>query len=152
MIEAGTLLILAEWRRAAYQMVPAVLQAYIPTRVPGTYVLLRGAEPIYVGRSDTCTLRCLCTHEHASKATHVTWEPSTSRQHAFWHEAAGFHALSPSAQLLSRYHPAKPAGYAKDCPFCGAGVDRALRTALNKRSAISAVAADQKAAATKTCD
>lgn len=144
MINAATTLRLAEWRRAAYRMDPAVLRACIPLYVPGTYVLLRGTEPIYVGRSDTCTLRRLCRHEHATDATHVTWEPSVSPEHAFRLEAAAFHTLCASAQLLNQRHPAKPAGYDKDCPFCGAGVDRALSIALSKRSAVSAVAADQE--------
>jgi hypothetical protein len=143
-IDAATTLTLVEWRRVAYRMDPAVLRACIPAGVPGTYVLLHGANPIYVGRSDTCTLRRLCTHEHATNATHVTWEPSTSPQRAFWLEAAAFHTLCSSAQLLNQRHPAKPTGYSKDCPFCGAGVDRALGIALSKRSAISAVAVDRE--------
>jgi hypothetical protein len=142
-INVATTLKLVEWRRAAYRMDPAVLRACIPVDVPGTYVLLRGTDPVYVGRSDTCTLRRLCTHEHAMSATHVTWEPSISRERAFWLEAAMFHTLYPTAQLLNQRHPAKPAGYDKNCPFCGAGVDRALSIALGKRSAISAVVADQ---------
>jgi len=151
-IDAATTLTFAEWRRAAYQMDSVVLLACIPASIPGTYVLLRGADPICVGRSDRCTLRRLCTHEHAANATHVTWKPSTSPQKAFWLEAAAFYTLCSSAQLLNQRHPAKPTRYDKDCPFCGAGVARALGIALSKRSAISAVAVDREAAAAKTCD
>jgi hypothetical protein len=127
---AATVLRLVQWRRASYRMEPAVLRAFIPAQVPGTYLLMRGAEPVYVGRSDTCILRRLCTHEHATDATHVVWEPSSSPERAFRLEAAMFHTLGPTARLLNRRHPAKPAGYTQHCPFCGIGEDRALDFAL----------------------
>lgn len=132
-----------EWRRAAYRMEPTVLRAFIPPSVPGTYVLLHEREPVYVGRSDTCVLHRLCAHEHAREATHVTWEPCRTPERAFRLESALFHALAPPGRLINQLHPAKPAGYDKDCPFCGTGVDRALSFALRQRSAIRAVAVDR---------
>lgn len=141
-MDADTILDATEWRRAAYRMEPTVLRALIPSGVPGTYVLLRDNEPVYVGRSDTCVLRRLCTHEHALDATHVTWEPSSTPERAFYLEAALFHTLMPKGRLINQLHPAKPAGYDKNCPFCGTGVDRALSFALRQRSAICAVVVD----------
>lgn len=117
-------------RRTGYLTEPKLLRAVLPSRVIGTYLLLKSSKPIYVGRSDSCLLTRLCNHELLDQATHVVWEPCESAKKAFCLEASWYHCYAKHGMLLNQIHPAKPAGYEKNCPFCGKRDREALKFAL----------------------
>jgi hypothetical protein len=127
---AATLLAERPPARMAFQLKPATIKALVPGRVPGTYLLLAGSKPIYVGRSDTCLRTRLARHNHLSKASHVLWEPASTSATAFALEAFWFHKHSDS--LLNKVHPASPRGQRMKCPFCSCSTEQALRHALRR--------------------
>lgn len=134
---AATLLAEPPPARMAFQLKPTTIRALVPRRIPGTYLLLAGSRPIYVGRSDTCLRTRLASHNHLNKASHVLWEPAPTPAAAFALEAFWFHKHSDS--LLNKAHPASPKGQRMKCPFCSCSSEKALRHAL-RRPLISAQA------------
>ncbi|MEX5268882.1 GIY-YIG nuclease family protein [Kocuria sabuli] len=101
--------------RLAFRFTPATVRALVPARICGTYLLLDGENPVYVGRSDACLRTRLASHNHRSSATHVLWEPARSPKNAYLLEAHWFHQHDLQ---LNQIHPASPAGQSLSCPFC----------------------------------
>lgn len=114
--------------RMAFRLRPATIRAMLPRRVPGTYLLLAGTTPVYVGRSDVCLRTRLSRHNHLSKASHVLWEPARTPGEAFALEAFWFHRHHKS--LINKAHPAPPRGSRMPCPFCTGMTGQALRRSL----------------------
>lgn len=104
--------------RLAIPMDPALIRAFIPVGTVGTYLLLQGERPIYVGRSDRCLRTRLVSHELASEASHVTFSPCRTAHHAFSIEADWYHRLADVEGARNAIHPARPAGSRASCPFC----------------------------------
>jgi len=50
---------------------------------------------------------------------------------AFQRESACFYVLSSEATMLNKFHPARPAGFTIDCPYCSPGDIAALSHALS---------------------
>lgn len=129
-----------EERRMAFCVRAALNGALIPHGQIGTYLLLHGEKPLYVGRSDHCVLRRLRNHEWVPQATHIVWEPCSNARKAFHQEAALYHVLAVKGNLRNRIHPARPDGLHEQCPFCTEGDNLALQTALRRnvdRNAVS---------------
>jgi len=105
-------------RRFGFIAVPQWLRATIPSQAVGVYMLLRDEKPFYVGRSDHCLVSRLCDHERLLDASHVVWEVCSSAEQAFRLESAWFHILSTDGSIENVIHPARPAGYLRQCPFC----------------------------------
>lgn len=101
--------------RLAFRFTPTTVRALVPAGVPGTYLLLKGHVPVYVGRSDTCLRTRLTTHNHLDLATHVLWESAKDAWQAFDLEAWWWHSRRPIMNII---HPATPAGATRPCPFC----------------------------------
>lgn len=101
--------------RLAFRLTPPTVRALVPSGTPGTYLLLRGDVPLYVGRSDTCLQSRLVNHNHLSAATHVLWEPAREAWTAFCLEAWWWHRHKNT--LINKIHPARPIGRGP-CPFC----------------------------------
>ena len=117
-------------QRFGYALHPIFLRTVIPTGVIGTYLLLNNGNPIYVGRSDTCILTRLLSHEHLSSATHVVWEPCKTKVHAFALESAWYHDPYISDRLINKIHPARPMDFDFECPFCNKNDAEALKRSL----------------------
>lgn len=117
-------------RQLAILATPSVIRALIPNALKGVYMLLRDGVTLYVGRSDSCVQRRLVRHELLAEASYVAWEPCKSSAHSFLLEAAWFHRLHGSPRLRNLIHPAKPAGLAIECPFCGERDSQALAEML----------------------
>lgn len=115
-------------KRMAFRFSPPTIRALVPARSCGTYLLLDGASPVYVGRSDVCLRTRLATHNHRLHATHVLWEIAQTPTGAFLLEAYWFHH---HALQLNQIHPARPAGSLDICPFCDPCVDKAIQNAFN---------------------
>ena len=101
----------------------------VPPGVTGVYLFIQNSVPIYVGRSDYCLQSRLVCHELLAVASHVVWEPCLSSPVAYHLEAFWFHKLRESAGFLNQIHPACPANYDGECPFCAIG-DQTVRTVL----------------------
>jgi hypothetical protein len=119
--------------RLAFRADRRTLARLIPPHTIGTYLLLRGGSPIYIGRSDCCLRSRLVSHERLGSAEHVVWEIYTSAMAAFYSEAAWFHRLVTSKYCLNQIHPAAPLGGAATCPLCEPGAAEALEHALRRR-------------------
>lgn len=117
--------------RLAIPMDPAFVRACIPAGTVGTYLLLQGERPIYVGRSDHCLRTRLVGHELAGEVSHVSFSPCRTPQHAFSVEADWYHRLSDVGGARNAIHPARPAGSRMLCPFC-VNDDRAIDYALGR--------------------
>lgn len=120
----------ASVRRLAFRFIPTVINALLPERSIGVYMLLQGDTPVYVGRSDHCLRQRLSRHNHLRAATHVTWEFTPTVQHAYVLEAHLFHRHHN--QLINKIHPALPTNSAINCPFCAPNTDKALARAINR--------------------
>lgn len=143
----------AEPRQFGFVATASVVRAFVPASSAGVYMLLRDAQPFYVGRSDHCVQTRLCTHELLPQASHFNWEPCGGAVKAFQLESACFHALASSSNLMNRIHPARPRGWERVCPFCGTGDELAFAHALRGSTSNSAaymVTADPRAAVAKT--
>jgi hypothetical protein len=105
------------------------LRVLLPSGAIGTYLLLRGGDVIYVGRSDHCLLARLTGHGLLAEATHVCWDLCRSPEHAFHMEAYWYDRLKAGGSLLNLVHPARPAGDARLCPFCALDSQK-IRAAL----------------------
>ncbi len=103
--------------RLAFRMTPRTIRALIPVATPGTYLLLSGRVPVYVGRSDRCLQTRLAAHNHLHTVSHVVWEPARDQWAAFCLEAWWWHQHKDS--LINKIHPAVPNGRGP-CPFCDA--------------------------------
>ena len=117
-------------RRFAFAMRPRLLRSIMPESAVGTYVLLNEHTPIYVGRSDSCVLTRLCSHELAGECTHVVWEPCQSALRAYLLEAEWYHQFLITFALRNKIHPARPWGHEEACPFCNPGDESGLKHAL----------------------
>ncbi|VEG40466.1 Uncharacterised protein [Mycolicibacterium flavescens] len=117
--------------RLAFQLNPRTVRSLIPAGTPGTYLLLQGERPVYVGRSDRCLRARLATHNHLHHATHVTWETARDAWGAFLLEAWWWHQHSDT--LINKIHPAAPTGQGP-CPFCEPRTDSGLANALPYQS------------------
>lgn len=106
-------------RRVAVPFAPAWIQALVPPRVSGAYLLLTAHAPIYIGRSDVCLRSRLLSHELLDKSSHVIWEPCEPRI-GFELESFWFHKLRRTTGVLNRFHPAPPRGQTISCPYCNA--------------------------------
>lgn len=146
-------LLFDEARQLAFVATPAVVRAFLPTKKPGVYMLLRMGVPFYVGRSDNCIRTRLARHPLLPNATHVAWHTCRSALQAYRLESAWFHRLRRCAELHNQIHPAQPAGESNSCPFCSTGDCQAwmqlMRPSLHT-SAAPTVAVDLMAAAAKT--
>lgn len=120
--------------RLAIPMDPALIRAFIPVGTVGTYLLLQGEQPIYVGRSDHCLRTRLVNHELASEASHVTFSPCRTAHDAFSIEADWYHRLADMEGARNAIHPARPAGSRVPCPSCGGGDLAAIHYALGRAS------------------
>lgn len=120
-----------EIRRSGFRFEPTVLRAVIPPAAVGTYCLLVGERPIYIGRSDRCVQARLCRHDLAGKATHFMWEPAQSPWHAFCHESYWWHRLEEFPGLTNLIHPGRPTESDRGCPFCGQADAEALELLLD---------------------
>lgn len=125
-----SVLVMDSPRRFGYIANPARLRVTIPAQAVGVYMLLKSSAPFYVGRSDHCLLTRLCGHELLAEATHVVWEPCITVEQAFHMESAWFHILGAVSALSNQIHPARPADYYRNCPFCDTRDIVALEYAL----------------------
>lgn len=118
--------------RVAFPFTPATIRLHIPRNVIGSYLLLDYGCPVYIGRSDSCLRRRLGAHPLLGAVTHVAWEAASSPERAFLIEAFWFHELRSDDRVLNLAHPARPAGSARNCPYCssGQGERKALLWAL----------------------
>lgn len=91
----------------------------LPAGLPGVYLLLLGARPRYVGRSDTCLAGRLAAHRDRDDVTHVAWSVCAGPTQAFRAECYWYHRMAGAPGLLNRMHPAAPRGLHLGCPFCG---------------------------------
>lgn len=125
-------LLVGRRQRVAFRFDAAIVRQHLPAGVVGSYLLLDGRVPVYVGRSDSCLRRRLKNHPLLGRASHVTWEPTSSLGRAFMLEAFWFHELHGEPSLLNIAHPARPAGSTWRCPYCpSTATERhALRRAL----------------------
>jgi hypothetical protein len=96
----------------------AWIRSMIPEKVVGAYVLLRDGQPFYVGRSDSCLLSRLVRHELLGHASHLTWEICRDPVRAFFCEAFLYDSSRELSGFLNCVHPARPARYQGNCPFC----------------------------------
>ena len=129
---------LASFGRTAVPAQPAWIRSMLPTGVVGAYVLLKGPDPFYVGRSDSCLAGRLLRHEHLTATTHVFWEVCRDPIRAYHCEAYWYDYARASRTLLNRVHPARPAGHTDPCPFCSidSGAMQTLMANLPKRFAM----------------
>jgi hypothetical protein len=108
--------------RLALRFRPRIVQAVVPARAIGAYLLLLGEHPLYIGRSDRCVRTRLCDHPLLWVATHFVWEPCRDAVAAFLLESLWFHRLAGEPGGLNIVHPSTPAGSGMSCPFCMKGV------------------------------
>jgi hypothetical protein len=103
-------------RRRRYRLQPWLVRALIPPGAVGTYVLYRGEEPVYVGRSDRNLQQRLLQHAAYCRGEYfgydVHWHPLA----AFEVECSLYHALRLSLENV--LHPDHPDYLEADCPFC----------------------------------
>jgi hypothetical protein len=115
----------------AFRFAPVVVRAFVPPDHIGTYLLMRGEEAIYVGRSDHCVRRRLLGHPLMEDATHFLWQPARSAFSAFSLESHWFHRLVNSAgHYMNDIHPARPLQATRSCPWCNPAEPVALRRAV----------------------
>lgn len=107
-----------------------VIRATVPAQCPGAYCLFRGADPVYVGRSDHCVRTRLSVHPLLGFASHFTWTPTSTPWTAFLNESAWWHALNFKPEVRNQIHPARPVGITRTCPFCNVGDGPALAHAI----------------------
>jgi hypothetical protein len=111
----------------AYLIDQPILAAKIPPRSRGAYVLGKyvGGEfsPLYVGRSDSCLLTRILTHNYRNLATHVAWRIRSSQRDAFHQECALYHTYEEEPWFLNKVHPASPKGSGLICPFCSYSIE-----------------------------
>lgn len=119
-------------KRLAFRLRPSTIRALVPQNTCGTYLLLRGEIPIYVGRSDACLRTRLACHNHRLRATHVLWEIARTPRCAYMLEAYWFHHHDLE---LNQIHPASPAGQSIICPFCDPDLMKAVQNALTPNNA-----------------
>jgi hypothetical protein len=106
---------------------PTWVRAMIPERVMGTYMLLKGGQPVYVGRSDHCLRDRLAGHELLGRASHFAWEACPSPLRAFLLESFWYDKLRDAPGFLNDIHPAQPAGNSYPCPYCALTPDKVSR-------------------------
>lgn len=114
---------------------PNWIRSLIGNGVIGAYLLLRDGRPLYAGRSDSCLATRLVQHELLSQASHLFWEVCRDPVRAFHCEAFLFDSSHGLPGFLNRVHPARPAGYEGDCPFCSINVAD-VRQLLARRRAL----------------
>ena len=103
--------------RMAWALTPRSIRIAVPARSLGSYLLLRGTQPIYVGRSDSCVRARLLAHASVGLATHFLWEPCSSPSMAFLVESIWFHRME--GHTLNVIHPARPVSQTTlRCPIC----------------------------------
>ena len=113
--------------RMAWALTPHSIRLAVPARSLGSYLLLRGTQPIYIGRSDCCVRTRLLAHAAVGLATHFLWEPCSSPTMAFLIESVWFHRLA--GRTLNIIHPARPVSQTDlRCPIC----DEAFATAVTR--------------------
>jgi hypothetical protein len=87
----------------AYLFDALILRSLIPRNTIGVYVLgnyYHGRfDPLYVGRSDTCLLTRLLSHNHRGRATHVVWRVTRSQRQAYYQECCLYHTYEQDAFL-----------------------------------------------------
>jgi hypothetical protein len=91
-------------------------RALIPESRIGSYVLIDGDKPVYVGRSDTCLRRRLLQHANRQRAEYFAYNIHHTRIQAYTMECALYHALIPEIRNL--IHPDSPDQTAVRCSFC----------------------------------
>ena len=105
----------------AYLLKTEILRELLPSGKIGVYILgnyrMGKFIPIYVGRSDSCLLRRLMTHNHREKATHVVWRFTTNLRQAFYQECCLYHTYEDEG-FLNHVHPASPKNSGLICPIC----------------------------------
>jgi hypothetical protein len=94
------------------------IRPFMPPGVAGAYLLLKGDQPLYVGRSDTCLRTRLLGHEHLGAASHLVWARCDTARQAYHLESYWYDRLQAHGGLLNRVHPARPAETDEVCPFC----------------------------------
>ncbi len=110
---------------------PQWIRAMVPEGVVGAYLLLKGERPFYVGRSDNCLANRLCGHELLDEASHVVWEVCRDPVRAFHCEAFWYDRSRGTPSLRNRVHPARPAGFDGECPFCSISAE-SIRAAIKR--------------------
>jgi len=112
----------------AFRLEPRTVRMLVPPGTCGTYMMFdEESNSLYVGRSDTCLRRRLESHPLIGIAAYVMWWPAESPVSAFHLEAYWYHRYA--FKLLNKVHPAKPVGFAGECPFCMADLESALEHA-----------------------
>lgn len=101
---------------------PAWIRSMIPDGVLAAYLLLKDCRPFYVGRSGSCLASRLVRHELLGQASHLLWEVCRDPLRAFHCEAFLYDSSRGLPGFLNRVHPARPAGYQGDRPFCSISV------------------------------
>jgi hypothetical protein len=133
MMSPRVLLVEDQITRLGFLAKPSTMRALIPESVVGTYLLLNGSQPVYVGRSDTCLRTRLSKHPLLDVASHVVWEPFQTPRQAYLTECAWYHELIDRGVAINQIHPAVPAYSLYVCPFCVDGDDTALDYCMSRR-------------------
>ncbi|XVV02474.1 hypothetical protein ACQPW3_34725 [Actinosynnema sp. CA-248983] len=112
-----------------------MVRMLVPTGIAGTYMLFRGGEPVYIGRSDVDLRRRLLAHASSQRGEYFTFQTYESGTTAFQAECALFHA-PPSESIENKIHPASPTGSAALCPYCTSTVElaRKFRTDIRPKA------------------
>lgn len=118
-------------QRRLYRLSRWLIRALIPVGYIGTYKLFRvgEAEPIYIGRSDTCLRNRLLRHAEANRADYFDYDIQWTLENCFIDECSAYHALLGKTDNL--IHPAKPHGLNVKCPFCHSILDQIRQNRLS---------------------
>ncbi len=95
----------------------SLIRSLIPSGVSGAYVLIKNGLPFYVGRSDTCLMSRLCSHNYMFEATHVYWEVCGTVVRSYHQECYWYTVFLEKYSLKNKIKPARPIGVEKESPF-----------------------------------